>query len=405
MGKPTSATVVYNDGRLQPFNDVDAALTQVETGRVEFQYAYGPDMLPSPPRERVTMWRYRSLLPLEDGVITYPLPVGGTPLIAPPVLRKVTGVAGLWLKDETRSPTGSNKDRATALVLQHVMNAGITTVSCSSTGNVAVSLAVGAAAAGKRAIVFVGADVAKSKLAVMLSAGATVLKVKEGYAAAFQLSRQAAQAFGWYDRNTGVNPLTLEAKKTVALEIWDQLGGDVPDVVVVPVGDGVTLSALAKGFQEIVACGGARRSPRLVGVQADGCQPVKKAWETRSHVEPVQPATIADGIAVGAPAGGEMVLRAVRQCGGGFVAVSDEEILGAVRTLARSAGVLAEPAAAAALAGLERALADDLVDRAERVVTVITGSGLKTPQFLEPSTSASEVHADLGEVQRVLRDR
>jgi threonine synthase len=319
-------------------------------------------------------------------------------------LRKVTGVSGLWIKDETRSPTGSNKDRATALVLQHVMTVGMTTVSCSSTGNVAVSLAVGAAAAGKWAVVFVGADVAKPKLAVMLCAGATILKVKEGYGAAFQLSRQAAQAFGWYDRNTGVNPLTLEAKKTVALEIWDQLGGDVPDVVVVPVGDGVTLSALAKGFREIVACGGARRTPRLVGVQAEGCQPLKKAWETRSQVEPVQPATIADGIAVGAPASGAMALRAVRQCGGGFVAVSDEEIIGAVRTLARSAGVLAEPAAAAALAGLERAIGDGLIDRAERVVSVITGSALKTPQFLKPSTSASEVHADLGEVERALRD-
>ena len=404
MGTPTSASVVYDDGITERFDTVATALGEAGEGRVELHYDYGPEMLPPPTRDGVTMWRYERLLPFEESTITYPLPIGGTPLIASPELRRATGMGRLWLKDETRGPTGSNKDRATALVLQHAMTAGITTVSCSSTGNVAVSLAVGAAAAGKRAVLFVSADIAESKLLLMLTAGATILKVKEGYAAAFRLSRQAARAFGWYDRNTGINPVTLEGKKTVAFEIWEQLGQESPDVVIVPVGDGVTLSAMAKGFRELALCGGTRRLPRLVGVQAEGCQPIKRAWETHARITAVEPSTIADGIAVGAPTSGAMVLRDVRLSGGGFVAVSDEEILGAVRTLATKAGVLAEPAGAAAFAGLDRARDEGLVDRGDRAVVLVTGSALKTPQFLRPSAAPLEIHADLDEVRRALRD-
>jgi threonine synthase len=402
VGRPTGATVVYDDGGSRYFDDVEAAQRQAEVGRVEFHYAYGPGALPATSGERFDMWRYRDLLPLEAGPITYPLSVGGTPLSAPPVLRQAAGVTHLWLKDETRSPTGSNKDRATALVLQHAMNAGLATVSCSSTGNVAVSLAVGAAAAGRRAVIFVPAGVAESKLLLMRAAGATVLKVIEGYPAAVRLSRQAAAAFGWYDRNTGFNPLTLEAKKTVAFEVWEQLNCEVPDAILVPVGDGTTLSGVAKGFRELVACGVSGRMPRIIGVQAEGCQPVKRAWETGTPMKAVEPATIADGIAVGAPISGAMALRDVRQSGGGFVAVSDAEILAAVQTLATKAGVLAEPAGAAAFAGLRRSLEDHLVDQGERVVVLATGSALKTPQILRPLSAALAVHADLAEVRKAL---
>ena len=162
-----------------------------------------------------------------------------------------TGVADLWLKDETRSPTGSNKDRATALVLEDAMRRDITTVTAASTGNVAVSLAVGAAAAGIKAVIFVPAAVKEGKLRLMLLAGATVFRVKEGYEAAFELSRAAARAFGWLDRNTGTNPWTVEAKKTVAFEIWEQLDRACTGCRGVPVGDGTTLSAIAKGFREL----------------------------------------------------------------------------------------------------------------------------------------------------------
>ncbi len=402
MGRAIAASVVYDDGTTRRFSDVGAALRESDRGRVELHYQYDAAALPAAHDGTRGLWRYRALLPVDLGPVRYPLPVGDTPLIAPPELRRALELRGLWLKDETRSPTGSNKDRATALILQHAMNEGIGTVSCASTGNVAVSLAVGAAAAGKRAVVFVPAGVVESKLRLMLAAGATVLRVREGYAAAFRLSRQAAASFGWCDRNTGVNPFTLDAKKTVAFEIWEQLGRAVPDVLVVPVGDGVTLSAMAKGFRELVACGVAGRAPRIVGVQADGCQPIKRAWEAGSPVEPVRPATIADGIAVGAPVCGPMALRDVRESGGGFVAVTDRQILNAVRVLAIEAGVLAEPAGAAAFAGLAHGLDAGLVRPNEQVVVLVTGSALKAPEHLVPTRPAVEISADLDAVERAV---
>lgn len=403
MGVPVAATVTFEDGTSRCVDDVAQALALADVARVELLYEYGPGLVPSQPLDQAGMWRYRDLLPLDPGPITYPLPVGGTPLVAPPGLRQASECKELWLKDETRGPTGSNKDRATALVLQHALNRGYETVSCASTGNVAVSLAVGAAAAGKRAVIFVPADVEETKLALMLFAGATVVKVREGYAAAFRLSREAAKAFKWCDRNTGVNPLTIEAKKTVAFEIWEQLGRTVPDAVVAPVGDGPTLCGLAKGFRELVACGVAERMPRLIGVQAEGCQPIKRAWEANaSRVEPVQPSTIADGIAVGDPISGTLALRDVRQSGGGFVAVSDAELLRAMRVLATAAGVLAEPAGAAAYAGLLRALECGLLDRRERVVILVTGTLLKTPRFARSDGVPLEIDADLGALERAL---
>ena len=403
MGEVTSATVLQDDGSVKHYEDHFEALSVDTEGRVELHYTYGPDLLPPEVPTNDGMWRYRNLLPIEDAEkILYPLAVGGTPLVAPPRLRKLTNVPNLWLKDETRSPTGSNKDRATALVLEHAMRDGVRVVSCASTGNVAASLAVGAAAAGVEAMIFVPAEVSESKLQLMLLAGATVFRVREGYEAAFELSRQAARAFGWYDRNTGINPFTLEAKKTVAFEIWEQLERVVPDVVVIPVGDGPTLSAMVKGLRELMACGATEKLPRIVGVQAEGCQPLKKAWETNQPVRPVLPETIADGIAVGAPISAEQVLRDVRESDGGFVAVSDEKMLEAIRELAATNGVLAEPAGAAALAALEPALKAGLIDRGDTVVVHVTGTGLKNPQYLRPTGQPQEIKGSLEEVERVV---
>lgn len=371
-------------------------------GSVELIYDYAPELIPAAAAAGGDLWRYRSLLPLEDGPIRYPLAVGGTPLTAPPRLREALAMPNLFLKDESRGPTGSNKDRATALVLEQGLRRGASTVTCASTGNVAVSLAVGAAAAGMKAVIFVPAKVYDEKLQIMLFAGATVIKVEEGYVAAFELSRAAARQFGWLDRNTGVNPATLEAKKTVAFEIWEQLGREVPDVVVVPVGDGPTLSAVAKGFRELCACGVTRRVPRLLAVQAAGCQPLKRAWETGGPIEAVEPHTIADGIAVSVPISGRLVLRDVRETRGAFVAVEDSEMLDAIRQLATLAGILAEPAGAAALAGLRQMLEAGLVGRNERVVVLVTGSGLKTAQFLRSERTTLEVSGSLDEVEALL---
>lgn len=402
MGTPISATVVYNDGQTRDFPDVSAALALAREGRVELHYAYDPSLLPAPGTPRFDLWRYRPLLPLGDGPIHYPLSVGGTPLVASPALRERLGLPQLWLKDETRGPTGSNKDRASALVLELALRERRDTVSCASTGNVAVSLAVGAAAAGRRAVIFVPAQVSPSNLTLMLLAGATVVKVRAGYKAAFRLSEEAAERFGWFSRNTGVNPVTLEAKKTVAFEVWEQLNRDLPDVVVAPVGDGVTLAALAKGFRELIACGVTARLPRIIGVQAEGSAPIARAWATDRPLEAIEPNTLADGIAVGAPVSAGEVLRDVRASGGGMVTVSDETLLDWIGILAREAGLLAEPAGVAGTAGVAAALEQGLLDRSERVVALVSGTLLKNLQFARPTRKPIEVEGELGELERAL---
>ncbi|MBA3876702.1 MAG: threonine synthase [Anaerolinea sp.] len=407
MGRPSRGVLVHDDGTEEIVAPASIMIDDFGA-RLLLEYEYGPEMLPSNAvsSEALTaagMWRYSALLPIDESPIVYPLPVGGTPLVAPPVLRASIGLPNLWLKDETRGPSGSNKDRATALVLQQAMSSGVSRVTSASTGNVAVSLAVGAAAAGKEAVNFVASDVDDGKLALMRHVGATVIKVQGGYEAAFRLSRQAAREFGWIDRNTGVNPVTVEAKKTVAFEIWEQLGGEVPDVVAVPVGDGPTLNGIAKGFRELVACGVAAAVPVLVGVQADGCQPVKRAWEVGGRVEATAAHTIADGIGVSRPISGALAVRDVVASAGFFVSVTDAQMLEAMALLGASAGVLAEPAGAASLAGLLVAVREGRLASNARMVALVTGSALKTPRFYQIGGRVAEISADLDELSRVLR--
>ena len=343
------------------------------------QYDYGSALMARDRPSSFTMWRYRELLPVPDGPVRYPVPIGGTPLLPAPALRQTLGMPRLWIKDETRNPSASNKDRATALVIEDGLRRGVGTITTASTGNAAVATAFGAAAAGMRAVIFVSTDCQPEKLALMTQAGACVFQVREGYAAAVDLSRAAARTFGWLDRNTGANPLTIEAKKTVAFEVWEQLGRWLPDLMIVPVGDGPTLVALDKGFAELVSCGLATRQPRLIGIQAERCQPLVRAWlgapAGPAELDPA--ATVADGIAVVRPAIGDAVLAAVRRGGGGMVAVTDDALLSAVATLAGRAGVGAEPAGAAALAGLESVIKHGLTDPSETVVLLVTGREVK----------------------------
>lgn len=343
-------------------------------GCLTYTYDYDRSLLPGADSS-VGMWRYQNLLPRPDLPTAYPLPVGGTPLREPGELRRRLGLRGLWLKDETSGPSASNKDRATALVIDRGLRAGIGAVSTASTGNAAVSTAIGGAATGMAVIIFVPADCAPSKVELMVAMGAYVFRVSEGYRAAFDLSRRAAAEFGWLDRCTGVSPLTIEAKKTVSFEVWEQLGDCAPDVVVLPVGDGATLIGAAKGFRELVACGALERVPRIVAVQAQGCAPLAAQW----HGTPAPlrwPGTVADGIEVSEPVVGDWALDEVRYAAGDFVTVSDTEILEAVELLADTARVEAEPAGAAAVAGLQRAAATGLVRPDETVVAWVTGANL-----------------------------
>ncbi|OLT14429.1 hypothetical protein BJF78_19485 [Pseudonocardia sp. CNS-139] len=283
----------------RPVADLDAAFTHGTTeGIVEVRYDYRAELLDfgAGSAESATgLWRYAGLLPPFPGPVTYPLRVGGTALLRPAALARRIGLPNLLVKDETQGPSLSNKDRSTALVVEYARQTGAAAVAAASTGNVAASLAVGAAAVGIPAVIFVPSDVDPGKLMASATTGATIVLVEQGYQAAFALSRQMARRFGWLDRNTGVNPLTIEGKKTVAFEIWEQNGRRFPDTVVAPIGDGVTLYALAKGFAELAACGAPGRQPRIVGVQSSGCAPVASAWRDGGRIEPVQPDTVATG--------------------------------------------------------------------------------------------------------------
>ena len=323
-----------------------------------------------------------AFLPLLDRPRLPHLPIGDTPLVEAPRLRRELGMDRLWLKDDTRNPSGSTKDRASQLVVAKALEYDVDTVATASTGNAATSLAAVAAAAGLRAVVLVPATAPAAKLVQMQSYGATVLPIDGSYDNAFELSLAACARFGWYNRNTAFNPFTIEGKKTAALEIGAALDPDSPDAVIVSAGDGVITAGLAKGFADLERAGLIERRPRLVVVQPEGSAAIATALRTGADdITPVPgAASVADSLTVETPRNGLGCLREVRASGGAGVIVSDDAILAAIPRLASLTGVFAEPAAAAAVAGLESALAEGLVGRDERVVLMITGTGLKDVQ-------------------------
>jgi threonine synthase len=285
----------------------------------------------------------------------------------------------LFLKDDTRNPSGSTKDRASQLVVAKASEYGCDTIVCASTGNAATALACLAAAAGLRAVVLVPAGAPPAKLVQMASYGAQVVPVAGSYDDAFELSLAATERFGWYNRNTAYNPFTLEGKKTAALEIAAQLAPEMPDVVVVPTGDGVIIAGVAKGFVDLWQAGLLPRLPRLIAVQPTGSPAIVRALRDGSAAITPEPeaASVADSLVVAAPRNAILALKLIRATQGSGVLVEDEAILDAIARLGRTAGVFAEPAAAAALAGLLQGLEEGVVGRDERVVLLVTGTGLK----------------------------
>ena len=324
-------------------------------------------------------WRYLPLLPVEQPEWIPDLQVGWTPLYRAEDLAKELGIQALWIKDDGRNPTASLKDRASSVALVKARERRAHTVTAASTGNAASSWSAFSALAGLCCIIFVPRGAPQAKIAQLLLYGATVLEVDGNYDEAFDLCSRAAERWGWFNRSTAVNPYLGEGKKTAALELCEQLDWRVPDAVFVAVGDGCIFQGLWKGFKELYDLGWTDRLPRMIGVQAAGAAPLVRAWQRgeRRVSEPVQPRTIADSIAVGVPRDQVKALRAARESGGEFLAVSDEEILQAMRVLARRVGVLAEPAGAAGLAGLLRLAREERLHAIRRVAVLVTGHGLK----------------------------
>jgi threonine synthase len=362
------------------------------------------------PRESIerhpdpTMWRYRLLLPLAESAAVPPLAVGGTPLYRAPRLAEHLGLAQVWVKDDGRNPTGSLKDRASALVTARAMAEGIEVVTTASTGNAAAALAGLTASVGMPAAIFVPASAPEAKIAQLLTYGAKVLLVQGNYDMAFDLAVQAAERYGWYNRNTGMNPYTLEGKKTVAFEIAEQLGWQMPDVVVVSVGDGNIISGVHKGFRDLLALGWIDRIPRIIGVQASGSAACYQVWKDGgdpAKMQPIHSQTVADSIAADLPRDRVKAVRAVRETNGAFVSVPDQAILDGIPVLARLSGVFAEPAAASVYAGVRTALEEGHVRPVDRVVLLVTGNGLKDiKSAMRVAGAGHPVVPDINEVEK-----
>ncbi len=328
--------------------------------------------------EESSLWRYLPLLPVADpqGLGTPLRAAGGTPLFAPKQLAENLGLRSLWVKDESRNPTASFKDRASAVVVARAREVGAEVVVTASTGNAGAALAGMAAAVGQQAVIFAPKTAPPAKIAQLLIYGARVLLVDGTYDDAFDLTIQAAQEFGWYCRNTGYNPFTAEGKKTAALEIWEWV--KIPQATIfVSVGDGNIISGIHKGFKDLLELGWMENMPRIFGVQAEGSAAVANAFHARTEtITPVSARTLADSISVDLPRDGVRAVRAARDTGGSYIVVSDEDILSSIAALGQ-VGIFAEPAGATSYAGLVKAIGMGLIDPDDPVIVINTGSGLK----------------------------
>ncbi len=358
---------------------------------VSIKAKYQPDDILS--RNDPSLWRYLPLLPVSEpeGDATPLHAAGGTPIFKLTALAEKLGLENLWLKDESKNPTASFKDRASAIVVARAQEIGAEIIVTASTGNAGAALAGMSAAVGQKAIIFAPKSAPLAKVAQLLIFGAKVILVDGTYDDAFDLTVKCAHEFGWYCRNTGYNPFTVEGKKTAAFEIWEwwqdahakwhaEYGEDLnhaPLTIFVSVGDGNIISGIHKGFKDLYQLGWLPRIPRIIGVQADGSAAISNAFHGNTEtITPVSATTIADSISVDLPRDGVRAVRAAQETGGSYVNVSDAEIITAIAELGR-VGVFAEPAGATAYAGLVKATATGLVRSADPILVINTGSGLK----------------------------
>lgn len=304
-------------------------------------------------------------------------PVGNTPFFKVERLGKKIGLTNLWLKNDGLNPSGSLKDRASLLMVAEANRLGEEHLVAASTGNAASALAAVCAAAGKQAVIFVPSNAPRAKLVQIVLYGAKIVLVDGSYDDAFRLSLEYTAKRGGLNRNTAYHPLTIEGKKTVALEIFQQNGFRAPDAVVVPVGDGVIISGVYKGFWDLKQAGLIKRVPKLICVQAKTSDAIHRYIASGQYRNARSPSTIADSISVSAPSNAHMARRAVLASGGWSLVVADHEIMAAQALLAETTGVFSEPAAAAAAAGLMKAAKEKRFRRSDQVVLLVTGHGLK----------------------------
>ena len=332
-----------------------------------------------------TIWRYRELLPAPAGE-PVDLGTGFTPLVEARNLGDVLGLDHLYVKNDTLNPTGSFKDRNVAVATNFALAYDFDTVSCSSTGNLAGSVAAYAARTGLRALVFIPADLEPGKVGAASAYGATVVEVDGTYDDVNRLCAELADQYHWAIVNVNLRPFYSEGSKTLAFEVVEQLGWRAPDHIVVPVAAGSLLAKTAKAFAELVGTGLVDRVPtRIHAAQAEGCAPVAHAIQQGAEtITPVRPHSIAKSLAIGNPADGRYAARAVRASGGWGTACREDAVQDGMALLAETEGILSEPAGGVVVAGLRQLVSEGRIKRDETVVICITGSGLKTTELFEP---------------------
>ncbi len=341
-----------------------------------------------------TIWRYADLLPA-SAESPVDLGAGFTPLVRADRLAAELGLGELYVKNDTRNPTGSFKDRVVSVALTKARELGFKIAACASTGNLANSVAAHAARAGMESYVFVPKDLERVKIQTTAVFGGNLIAVEGNYDDVNRLCAElASEHADWAFVNVNVRPYYSEGSKTLAFEVAEQLGWTAPDHVVVPIASGSQLTKIAKGFRELGLVGLVEDGDhvRISGAQAAGCSPVATAFAEGSDVvRPVRPDTIAKSLAIGNPADGYYALGVVRESGGAIASVTDDEIVEGMRLLARTEGIFAETAGGVTIATLAKLAASGVVRRDERVVAYVTGTGLKTVEALGNSVGPSAV--------------
>jgi threonine synthase len=354
----------------------------------------------------LSVWRYEELLPLERSSVKVSLGEGGTGLHRSIRLAESLELGKLYVKNEGENPTGSFKDRGMTVGVSKAVEIGAEKVACASTGNTSASLAAYAARAGLECIVVIpSGKVAHGKLAQAVIYGARVLQLEGSFDEALRAVLDLVQSRTRLYLLNSINPYRLEGQKTLAYEVWDQLGGRAPDTVILPVGNAGNISAVWKGFQDLNQLGLISTLPRMIGIQAEGASPIAEAFRRGlNRINPVaNPETVATAIRIGSPASWKKALRAVRDSKGLMETVTDGEILDAQKLLARLEGIFVEPASASSIAGLKKLVEAGAVSREEEVVCVTTGHGLKDPEVVERICEKPiTVSADQSSIEKAL---
>jgi threonine synthase len=380
-GREYAAAPVYTCewcfGPLEVAYDYDAIRASVSREKI----ASGP----------TTLWRYSDLLPVASETAV-DLGTGFTPLVKADRLAAELGLGDVWVKNDTRNPTNSFKDRVVSVALSKALEFGFKVAACASTGNLANSVAAHAAHAGLRSYVFIPSNLEQGKVVTTAVYGGNVVAITGNYDDVNRLCAELAGVYEWAFVNVNMRPYYAEGSKTLAFETAEQLGWQAPDHVVVPVASGSLLTKIRKGFEELHTVGLLDVEPqvRVSGAQALGCSPVAQAFlENSDTIRPVKPETIAKSLAIGNPADGYFALDVVRSTGGGMAAVTDDEIVEGMRLLARTEGIFAETAGGVTIATLKKLAADGVIRADERVVVYVTGHGLKTLEAVSPTCGPS----------------